>query len=169
MAYCSLASEDIASFNFRRFCMNIGDSVDPHYVLVRSVVHSVESDSLYTLPIPPAPKSKNDILEKLNSQMVNGIVGNIGNNRSVFEIAVVPVLVMKNLLPISLEYRVIMKGKGLIQLGVVESGKGVELSCIDGENTALFGIQLRPTGNQFVWNQALLPVRFGIIYEIDCN
>ena len=167
--YCSLASEDIASFNFRRFCMNIGDSVDPHYVLVRSVVHSVESDSLYTLPIPPAPKSKNDILEKLNSQMVNGIVGNIGNNRSVFEIAVVPVLVMKNLLPISLEYRVIMKCKGLIQLGVVESGKGVELSCIDGENTALFGIQLRPTGNQFVWNQALLPVRFGIIYEIDCN
>ena len=158
--YCALLIEDITSLNFRRLCLNIGNSLYPHYVLVRSVVHSVESESLNTLPIPPAPKAKNDILEKLNSQMVNGIVGNVGNRRSLFEIVVLPVLVLKNLLPIDLEYHVVMHSKGIIETGMIASGKEVELSCIDGANCSQYGIQLRPTGNQFVWNQGLIPVRF---------
>ncbi|CBK22988.2 uncharacterized protein [Blastocystis hominis] len=156
--YCALSIEDITSLNFRRICLNIGNSVDPHYVLVRSVVHSVESESLNALPIPPTPKAKSDILEKLNSQMVNGIAGNVGNRRSLFEIVVLPVLVLKNLLPIDLEYHIVMHSKGIIETGMIASGKEVELACIDGANSNQYGIQLRPTGNQFVWNQGLIPI-----------
>ena len=165
--YCSLSIEDITSLNFRRICLNIGSSLYPHYVLVRSVVHSVESESLKALPIPPAPKAKSDILEKLNSQTVNGVVGNVGNRRSLFEIVVLPVLVLKNLLPIDLEYHVVMYSKGVIETGMIASGQEVELACIDGANSNQYGVQLRPTGNQFVWNQGLIPVRF--VRWLDCR
>ena len=127
----------------------------------------MESESLKALPIPPAPKAKSDILEKLNSQTVNGVVGNVGNRRSLFEIVVLPVLVLKNLLPIDLEYHVVMYSKGVIETGMIASGQEVELACIDGANSNQYGVQLRPTGNQFVWNQGLIPVRF--VRWLDCR
>ena len=78
-----------------------------------------------------------------------------------FSIITVPVMVLKNLLPMPIEFRVLNRrntGNSIVQSGTVESGKSIEITAVDGCASEFYSILVRPMNSQFVWGRQVIPV-----------
>lgn len=78
-----------------------------------------------------------------------------------FSVVTVPVMVLKNLLPMPIEFRILYRRDGvntIVQTGTVESGKNVEVTAVDGCASEFYSILVRPMNTQFVWGQQVIPV-----------
>lgn len=83
------------------------------------------------------------------------------HSSTAFSMITVPVMVLQNLLPMPIEFRVLYRrdaGSSIVQSGTVESGKNIEITAVDGCANEFYSILVRPVNSQFVWGRQVIPV-----------
>ena len=95
------------------------------------------------------------------------------HSSTAFSMITVPVMVLQNLLPMPIEFRVLYRrdaGSSIVQSGTVESGKNIEITAVDGCANEFYSILVRPVNSQFVWGRQVIPVSIWMLLMIiDCN
>lgn len=157
---CSFSERDITSLNLRRACVNVGSAEHPQYCLLRVKHHIVRSEHLESIARAPEGKKTSDVLAQLERETVEDVFGAYEQQRSVFSIECLPVLVLRNLLPMPLEYRVLRRDGELrgVEAGELAAGEARELAAVNGGQRERFFIAVRPLNQQFVWNNEVIPI-----------
>lgn len=157
---CSFSERDITSLNLRRACVNVGSAEHPQYCLLRVKHYVVRSEHLESIAHAQEGKKTSDVLAQLERETVEDVFGAYEQQRSVFSIECVPVLVLRNLLPMPLEYRVLRRDGELrgVEAGELAAGEARELVAVNGGQKERFFIAVRPLNQQFVWNNEVIPI-----------
>ena len=157
----SFSESDITSLNLRRTCVNIGSPDRPQYCLLRVRHHIVKSDHLVAIPHEMEKKKSADVLGQIENETVDDVFGAYGSQRSVFEVECSPMLLLKNLLPIDVEFRILKREGGVIPVesGTLRPGEEKEVASVNGEQKERFFVAIRPLNQQFVWNNEVIPIQ----------